>query len=237
MSVADAVVSDVMQCEVASLASGDRLDLAEDIMSLGRVRHLPVLEEGRLVGLVSQRDLLAASLSRALDFEASQRRTFARSIEVDEVMVRDVETIEPDAPLRDAAARMLRSKIGCLPVAKPDGTLVGLISESDLVRVAYLEEGSRSAVEADAPSPVVHPIEAELDALRRTRDELRVQAQLAKSEARDLWARLEHSFRDAESKVRHVLKQAEEPAEDVIEAARGVLEEVRTGYHRLRDLI
>jgi len=237
MPVADAVVSDVMQCEVASLGSGDCLDLAEDIMSLGRIRHLPVLEEGRLVGIVSQRDLLAASLSQALDFEASQRRSFVRSIKVDEVMVPDVETIEPGAPLRDAAARMLASKIGCLPVAKPDGTLVGLISESDLVRVAYLEDGSPSPVEADASWQVVHRIEAELDALRQTRDELRLQAQLAKSEARDLWGRLEDSFRDAESKVRRLLKEAEEPAEDVIEAARDVLEEVRAGYHRLRDLI
>jgi CBS domain-containing protein len=237
MSVTDAVVSDVMQCEVVSLKSGDRLDLAEDIMCLGRIRHLPVLEEGRLVGLVSQRDLLAASLSQALDFEKSQRRTFVRSVEIDEVMARDVETIEPGASLRDAAARMLRGKIGCLPVAKPDGTLVGLISESDLVRAAYLEDGSPSVVEADAVSDVVHRIEAEFDALRQTRDELQVQAHLAKSEARDLWGRLEHSFRDAESKVKHVLKEAEEPAEDVIEAARSVVDEVRAGYHRLRDLI
>lgn len=237
MPVGDAVVSDVMQCEVASLGSGDCLDLAQDIMSLGRIRHLPVLEEDRLVGLVSQRDLLAASLSQALDFEPSQRRTFVRSIEVSEVMVRDVQTVEPSASLRDAAARMLRCKIGCLPVVKPDGTLVGLISESDLVRVAYLEGEGPSPAEADAVSEVAQRIEVELDGLRRTRDELRVQAHLAKSEARDLWARLEHGFRDAESKVRQVLKEAEEPAEDVVEAARAVLEEVRVGYHRLRDLI
>lgn len=238
MGVADGVVSDVMQTEVVSLGTGDRLDLVEDIMQLGRIRHLPVLEDSRLVGLVSNRDLLAASLSRALDFESPQRRSFARSVQVDEVMSRDLVTVEPSTPLREAAAILLRRQIGCLPVVKPDGTLVGLLSENDLVRAAFLSDGAEpgevlSREEAAGPDHA-NRIEAELEALRRARDELRVQAHLAKAEAGELWEELERKFHDAEAKVKLVLREAEQPAADLADAAREVLEELRQGYRRLR---
>jgi CBS domain-containing protein len=240
MSIADGVVSDVMQSEVVTLAKGDRLDLAEDIMRLGRVRHLPVLEEGRLVGVVSQRDLLAASLSKALAFEPQQRRTHLRSVAVEEVMATEPVTVEASTPLRRAAELMLERKIGCLPVVKPDGTLVGLLSEADLVRAAYLAPEAR-AVDAEVTESrgedLRRRLDAELDALRRLRDELRVRAQLAKAEARDLWQELEHKLRQAESQVKQVLRAAEDPAEEVAAATRRLLRELRDGYRRLRDVL
>jgi CBS domain-containing membrane protein len=237
MSVSEGVVSDVMQTEIVSLGVGDRLDLVEDIMRLGRVRHLPVLDDGRLVGLVSNRDLLAASLSKALDFEPMQRRSFVRSVQVDEVMSRDLVTVEPSTPLRKAAAMLLERKIGCLPVVKPDGTLVGLLSESDLVRAAFLSDAEAPVETSDsgeAASPA-RGIAAEFEGLRRARDELRVQAHLGAAEARDLWEGLEAKFREAEAKVKLVLREAEHPAEDVAEAARELLREIREGYRRLRN--
>jgi CBS domain-containing protein len=149
MRAAERRVSEIMQSEVVTLAANDRLDLADDVMRLGRVRHLPVLEDGRVVGVVSQRDLLAASLSKALDFEARDRRTFLRSVDVGEVMSRDVATIGPEASLGEAAALLLGRRIGCLPVAKPDGTLVGLVTETDLLRAAFLPESAVDRVEED----------------------------------------------------------------------------------------
>jgi CBS domain-containing protein len=98
-----------------------------------------VLENRRLVGIVSQRDLLAASLSRVLDFDAPERRTFLRSVDVAETMTRDVITVHPETPLPEAARLLLRHAIGCLPVVAEDGTPVGLVTETDLVRAAYLE--------------------------------------------------------------------------------------------------
>ncbi|MDJ0867337.1 MAG: CBS domain-containing protein [Myxococcota bacterium] len=238
MSLGERLVSDVMQTEVASLSSGDRLDLVEDIMTLGRIRHMPVLEDGRLVGVVSNRDLLSASLSRTLDFDDQHRRSFIRSVEVNEVMSRDLCTVEPDTTLREAAILMLRRRVGCLPVTKPDGTLVGLVTETDLVRVAFLSDAAEEAPdleEEEGVDALSRWVEAEFEGVRRARDELRVQAHLAKAEARDLWKELEHKFQEAESKVKLVLREAEGPAEDIAEAAGQLLRELRDGYRRLRD--
>ena len=80
MAPLDQPVSELMQREVVTLQQGDRLDLADDIMSLGRIRHLPVLEGEQLVGVRSNRDLLAAFLSKGLEFEAKHRRTFMRAV-------------------------------------------------------------------------------------------------------------------------------------------------------------
>jgi CBS domain-containing membrane protein len=131
-------VSRIMRREFASLREGDRLDLADQVMKLGRVRHLPVLDgEGRIVGIVSHRDLLEASLTNVLGFDPAQRSGFLRSIDVAEVMTREVETIGEDAPLGAAASRILTYKIGCLPVVRPDGVMVGLLTETDLLAAAY----------------------------------------------------------------------------------------------------
>ena len=61
-------VGEIMQRDPMTLRADDHLDMTEDLMSLGRVRHLPVLDGERLVGVVSLRDLLACSLTHALDF-------------------------------------------------------------------------------------------------------------------------------------------------------------------------
>ncbi len=149
MRVEERRVSEVMGSEVVTLAAGDRLDLADDVMRLARVRHLPVLEEGRVVGIVTQRDLLAASLSKALDFDPRDRRTFLRSVDVGEVMSREVVTIAPGASLGEAAALLLGRRIGCLPVVKPDNTLIGLLTETDLLRAAFLPAEGATPVEGD----------------------------------------------------------------------------------------
>ena len=140
MGVDDRRVSELMRSEIVTLGASDRLDLADDVMRLGRVRHIPVLDDGRVVGIVTHRDLLAASLSKALAFDPKQRRTFLHSVDVGEVMTRDVVTVAADATLGEAAALLLGRRIGCLPVVKPDGTLVGLLTETDLLSAAFLPD-------------------------------------------------------------------------------------------------
>jgi CBS domain-containing protein len=234
MSVRERKVGEAMQSEVVSLASGDRLDLAEDIMRLGRIRHMPVLEGQRLVGIVSSRDLLAASLSRVLEFEPLQRRTFLHSIEVREVMTSDVLTVGPDTLLREAAELMLKRQVGCLPVVSPEGELRGLLTETDLVRVAYLgpEDTGPELVIGDASAA---GLERDLAGVRRLRDELRVQLHLGKAEVRERWEELEGRLREVEERVGRVMREAEEPVHEAAAALRGLLAELRDAYRRLRD--
>jgi CBS domain-containing protein len=138
MRLVERTVSSAMRREFASLRAEDRVDLADSVMQLGRVRHLPVLDAaGRVVGIVSNRDLLEASLSSVLGLEPADRRAFLRSVPIAEVMTRTVETIDPEALLVSAASRMLSHKIGCLPVVEADGVMVGLLTESDLLALAY----------------------------------------------------------------------------------------------------
>jgi CBS domain-containing protein len=143
-------VSEVMQREVVTLRAEDHLDLADDLMRLGRVRHMPVLEGERLVGVVSSHDLLAASLTKVLDFEPQHRRTFMRSIEVREAMSRDPVSVGPDTALSEAARILIERKLGCLPVVKGDA-LVGLLTETDLLRAAYLEGDDTAEVAPARP--------------------------------------------------------------------------------------
>jgi CBS domain-containing protein len=130
----DERVSRFMQTEFVTLQPTDRLDFADDVMKLGQIRHMPVVEGNRVVGVVSQRDLLAASLSRAMEIDPKDHRSFLRSVEISEVTSNRVVTIEPTSTVGEAARSMIRHKIGCLPVVDSLGSPVGLITETDLLR-------------------------------------------------------------------------------------------------------
>jgi CBS domain-containing protein len=240
MSLPMRPVSDVMQREVVTLRAEDRLDLADDIMRLGRVRHLPVLEGERLVGILSSRDLLAASLSKALDFEPTQRRTFMRSVDVREMMTKEVVTVGPELPLIQAARLMIRRQIGCLPVVREGDTLVGLLTETDLLRAAYLEEDAELRVDALEAKEEDMPawrerIRGELESLRTLRDELRVRIHLGKADAQDLWDHLERRFGELEMHARRAAERTEAPLHELGESVRHLVEELRRGYRELRD--
>jgi CBS domain-containing membrane protein len=126
-------VRDIMTRDVATLDWNDELGLADDIMKLGRIRHLPVVDEGRLVGIMSQRDLFKASLASAMGFGEKAKREFMKTVTVKEVMVDEVITISPETSIEEAAKVILEKKIGCLPVTE-EGNLVGLITETDILR-------------------------------------------------------------------------------------------------------
>ena len=126
-------VRDLMQEKIVTIGASDRLSTVEDIMTLGRVRHMPVVQGGKLVGVVSERDLLRASLSNLTGFDSSERRAFLNGVEIARVMSAPPVVIEADAPIEHAALVMAERRIGCLPVM--DGqTLVGLLTETDLLR-------------------------------------------------------------------------------------------------------
>ncbi len=119
-------VADFMTRELVTMKESDDLALAESILRLGGIRHLPVVRDRKLVGLVTQRDLLRAGTSGG----ASRERPAL------EIMTKEPTAVDPRTPLVQAARLMLRHKYGCLPVCEEDGTLVGIITESDFVRFA-----------------------------------------------------------------------------------------------------
>lgn len=127
-------VRDVMTADPTTLKSNDKLTLADDIMRLGRVRHLPVLDddEQRLVGIVTQRDLFRDALAHALGYGKPAQRKILDTLAVKDVMATEVVTVRPDASLVYAARVLTERKIGCLPVVD-DGRLVGILTEGDFV--------------------------------------------------------------------------------------------------------
>ena len=103
-------------------------------MTLGHVRHMPVVRAGRLVGVVSERDLLRASLSELSSaFGSEQRRAFLQVVEIKRVMSSPPIVIDPDASVEEAALVMAERKIGCLPVVE-GGRLIGMLTETDVLR-------------------------------------------------------------------------------------------------------
>lgn len=130
------IVQDAMSTDIVTLRPGDVLTVADDVMRLGRIRHMPVLDaEGTLVGIVSRRDFLAGALTKVIGIGPDAERIALAELTAEAVMTRDVVTVAPETPLAEAAALMLERKIGCLPVLR-DGRLAGILTESDFVRRA-----------------------------------------------------------------------------------------------------
>jgi CBS domain-containing protein len=120
-------VADFMTKDLVTVRESDDLALAESLLRLGGIRHLPVVKEGRLVGLLTQRDVLRSGQSG---------RPAARALLVSEIMTRELTTVRPAMALSQAARLMLERKFGCLPVCDEEGRLVGIVTEADFVRFA-----------------------------------------------------------------------------------------------------
>ena len=130
-------VKDLMQTDLVTLRTNDTLDVAEDIMGMGRFRHLPVVQaNNRLVGIVSQRDLLRASVSSLLKASAHKQQRWLGKVAVRDVMSKSVVAVEADADIEDALKVLLIEKFGCLPVIEKR-KLVGILTDTDLLE--YLQ--------------------------------------------------------------------------------------------------
>jgi CBS domain-containing protein len=126
-------VHDLMTQPVRTLGQNDKLSVADALMRAENIRHLPVVDDdGRLVGILSQRDLFFNALVRALGFGSTSYDRMLSTILVKEVMTDNVVTTTPETLTTAAARVMVNRKIGCLPVI--DGAaLIGILSESDIV--------------------------------------------------------------------------------------------------------
>jgi CBS domain-containing membrane protein len=125
-------VSEIMMGSPVTLAPDDTLDLANDIISLGRIRHIPILDNGKLVGLISGRDLIGTAANRIFGLNQKSRSTLLKGEMIKNIMKKRVVTVTPDTPIKDAATLMADKKIGCVPVVS-DGALVGLVTTTNVL--------------------------------------------------------------------------------------------------------
>ncbi|HME72464.1 MAG TPA: CBS domain-containing protein, partial [Myxococcota bacterium] len=125
--------------EIVTAPRGATLHQAQGLMRSARLRHLVIVENGIVVGLVSHRALLEASLATLRENLRAGGADMLGTITIEHLVREDPLTITPEASLETAASRMLALRIGCLPVttASPRGPrLEGLITEAGLLRAA-----------------------------------------------------------------------------------------------------
>jgi CBS domain-containing membrane protein len=125
-------VKDIMSTDLVVLEEREDLELAENAMRFGRIRHLPVVRDDQLVGLVTHRDLLRAQVSSLAELSPDEKATLKLSIPVREIMATDVKTVQPGTLVLDAARILKENKYGCLPVVEGQ-ILVGIITEADFI--------------------------------------------------------------------------------------------------------
>lgn len=111
---------------------------ANTLMKQGRIRRLPVIDNGKLVGIVTLGDLREASPSDATSLSIYELNYLVAQLTVEKIMTKDPVTIDPNASIKKAAKLLLEHKIGSLPVMD-GGMLVGIITESDIFRVLVRE--------------------------------------------------------------------------------------------------
>ena len=124
---------------------------AQKIMKENNIRRLPVVDKGKLVGIVTKHDLLEASPSPATSLSVHELNYLLSRMKVKEIMKKNPVTLTPDTPFEEALRIGQEKKIGAFPVVE-DGKLVGIATESDIVRfltraLGIKEEGSRITIE------------------------------------------------------------------------------------------
>lgn len=122
-------VSDLMSCELVTVGETEPLREVEALLRRHGIRHLPVVRGHKLVGLITHRDLLGA-------LERDRANPGKDPLWTSDFMSVDLITVGPKTPLRDAVGLLLDRKIGCLPVVDSNDGLLGILTESDLVRYA-----------------------------------------------------------------------------------------------------
>ena len=136
------IVEDVMTRRLVTLKPDDVLGSIEEAMQSLRVRHLPVVDaEGKLLGLVTHADVWHAA-SSVLGERDAEHTALIGQVPVARIMQTELLTVEPQDPLIEVGKLMWDSKVGCLPVVKGDGTLVGILTEADFIAIAVELLGS-----------------------------------------------------------------------------------------------
>jgi CBS domain-containing protein len=131
-------IRDVMTTDVATLQPNATLAQARELMEAKRIRQIPVVDkEMKLLGIISKRDIYAASVSNLSENYERSRNLLEGRLQVSEIMTKDVETVTADETLAAAAIKLQEMRVGALPVID-GGKLVGIISSSDFLGIAVM---------------------------------------------------------------------------------------------------
>ena len=142
-----------MQKNITTITKDERMTTAKKIIKEKNIRHLPVVDGKKLIGLVTNMDIRKSEASPATSLEIRELHYLLDKITVGEIMTRNVITIAPDISIEEATTLLHDNKIGCLPVIE-DGNLVGLLTEGDVMEIlievmGMKEKGSRIEILAD----------------------------------------------------------------------------------------
>ena len=144
-------IRDVMTKNPITVESDTLVLDAQRIMKENNIRRLPVVDKGKLKGIITKHDLLEAAPSPATSLSIHELNYLLSKMKVKEIMKKDPFTVPPDMPFEEALRIGQEKKIGSFPVVE-NGKLVGIATESDLVRflsraLGIKEEGSRITIE------------------------------------------------------------------------------------------
>ena len=139
------LVREIMTTDVTTLQESDAMLEAALIFARSSIRHLPILREKTLVGVITERDVKRFSPGVLSGVSSEQYQTVMESTPLSKVMTRDPVTLTPDQPVAEAAEIFCAKRFGCLPVLE-NGSLVGIITTSDILRLmAKVMKGESAA--------------------------------------------------------------------------------------------
>lgn len=138
------LIREWMTQDVITVTPDTSMMKASKILKENRIRRLPVVDaEGRLIGIVSDRDIKEASPSKATTLDMHELYYLLSEIKVKDIMTRDPFTVRADDTVETVALNMIEKRIGGLPVIDDAGKLVGIISDSDVFKVLITITGVR----------------------------------------------------------------------------------------------
>ena len=138
-------VKDWMSKDLVTVDAATSIMKASKVMKQNEIQHLPVLGKGRLVGIVSDRDLKEATPSKATTLDIHEMYHLLDTVTVKSLMPKKLFTITPGETVEKAAAVMLKHHVSALPVMDAKGTLAGIITKGDIFRAFVAVSGIQQA--------------------------------------------------------------------------------------------
>ncbi len=123
----------IMAADPVTVDRGQTVSEVRFLLANERIHHLPVIEEGRLVGMISSNDVMRVSFSLDTD-DAVSRTLLDQTVSIDDLMVADLVTVSAHGSVRDAAIALSAGGFHAVPVVDDEGHLVGIVTSTDLIQ-------------------------------------------------------------------------------------------------------